>query len=80
MNRGAWQVTVHGVAKSQTRLSNCYSLTISYVLYMVCCSLPVDVNSEAFKSTCFFITVTSFHMKYIILYVEMFILNLYHSL
>ena len=27
MDRGAWQVTVHGVAKSQTRLEHAHTLT-----------------------------------------------------
>ena len=30
MDRGAWKATVHGVAKSWTRLSDCHSLIISY--------------------------------------------------
>ena len=25
MDRGAWRATVHGVAKSRTRLTNCHS-------------------------------------------------------
>ena len=29
MDRGAWQATVHGVAKSQARLSNYHSLLCS---------------------------------------------------
>ena len=33
MNRGAWQATVHGVTKSQTRLNN-FSLTL-HVQHMV---------------------------------------------
>ena len=31
MDRGAWQATVHGVAKSRTRLSNYF-----YFLYVLC--------------------------------------------
>lgn len=54
--------------------------SVSHVLSMVCYCRPVGVTFEAFKSSCFFGTVTSFHKKYIILYVEMFILNLHHSL
>ena len=29
MDRGTWQATVHGVAKSQTRQSNCHFLILS---------------------------------------------------
>ena len=32
MDKGAWQATVYGVAKSWTWLSDCHSLTQSYVL------------------------------------------------
>ena len=31
MDRGAWQPTVHGVGKSQTRLNDCYSLKLFYL-------------------------------------------------
>ena len=34
MDRGAWQATVHGVTKSQTRLSNFHSLTHFYRSYI----------------------------------------------
>ena len=30
-DRGAWRATVHGAAKSQTRLSNFHSLTCTYI-------------------------------------------------
>ena len=39
MDRGAWWATVHGVAKSQTRLSD-FTFTFTRVL-------PVSVNSYA---------------------------------
>ena len=32
MDRGAWQTTVHGVAKSQTRLSACAHCVYSFLL------------------------------------------------
>ena len=34
MDGGAWQATVHGVAKSQTRLSN-FSFTFTFTLYLI---------------------------------------------
>ena len=35
MDRGAWQATVHGVAKSQAGLSNGYSLTLAGVVFLL---------------------------------------------
>ena len=31
MDRGAWRATVHGVAKGQTRLSNCHTHTYLHI-------------------------------------------------
>ena len=35
MDKGTWQATVHGVAKSRTRLSNCHSLTHTTLHFFV---------------------------------------------
>ena len=44
MDRGAWQATVHGVAKSQTRLNNCHSsLTHDQLLNHKLCFRSVKV-------------------------------------
>ena len=39
MNRGAWQATVHGVARSRTRLSD-FTFTLSILWH--CLSLELD--------------------------------------
>ena len=47
IDRGAWRATVHGVAKSHTRLSNCvymYTYLINSIqLYLLC--NPLNENS-----------------------------------
>ena len=40
MNRGAWQATVYGVAKSQTRLSN-WAHTLTWRLWLTVARFPV---------------------------------------
>ena len=54
MDRGAWQATVHGVAKSQTQLSDftffeskpspCSNFLNTFIIFTTCESLPVSLQ------------------------------------
>ena len=50
MNRGAWQATVHGVAKSRTQMSDCtaqYSTVFMYHIFFI--HSPADEHLGCFS-------------------------------
>ena len=50
MDRGAWQSTVHGVAKSQTRLGEVLDLLDIYICMCVCVYIYVHIYINNFVS------------------------------
>ena len=72
MDRGAWQATVRGVAKSQTQLSN-FTFTFSRKYYwLIECSLMLpspskNDTSSSLPSFCLYYCYPSFHCQWIFL-------------
>ena len=51
-DRGAWQATVHTVAKSQTQLKQLSTHAIIWTLERACCSLSMLLNTFSFIVFC----------------------------
>ena len=80
MDREAWRVAVHGVAKSQTRLSNWTELHSavkhSYLLIYLFYSLEYFNLIWCLDHLCIYFLCMCVHMSYLLAYIEMFYCNL----
>ena len=49
MDRGAWQATVHGVAKSWTQLSDFHLLNCNPVVFPLCYAAPPTMKADTWN-------------------------------
>ena len=64
MDRGAWWATVHGVTKSQTRLSDFFSPSFVDLPVRILCGLPVHILCPFFLIRLFILLCCGMYYKF----------------